>query len=344
MVSSSFINNKMSSFLDLNITEAANSDIDARISMYTEAVNEYEFMLDLGGNGSLTEDYLVTEGGGILEAIGKFVIGLVKRIKLLIEKFFDTFKSQKALDKEAIDIVNDINKKNPGVGKKLYQAYNTGRAKLCDLRRMKELDTGFDEVLAYANSKSADPRTLKEKFESFKGRIADMSTGDVMGAIAVAGTVAGSFVDIGKVGKAIKDSMSNMRLFGKKVETAGDKIIESYDKLQVKNGQGKNYLDPHSLTKEQIMKNLFHFYNHEYERMVKAEAGAITNLRKELNDLVAKHVNATSAKEKDNLQKKIDSKQKKIDDETQTSLDTLKRLNEDRRLYRDRTGKTDGTN
>jgi hypothetical protein len=344
MVSSSFINNKMSSFLDLNITETANSDIDTRISMYTEAVNEYEFMLDLGGNGSLTEDYLVTEGGGILEAIGKFVIGLVKRIKLLIEKFFDTFKSQKVLDKEAIDIVNDINKKNPGVGKKLYQAYNTGRAKLCDLRRMKELDTGFDEVLAYANSKSADPRTLKEKFESFKGRVADMSTGDVMGAIAVAGTVAGSFVDIGKVGKAIKDSMSNMRLFGKKVETAGDKIIESYDKLQVKNGQGKNYLDPHSLTKEQIMKNLFHFYNHEYERMVKAEAGAITNLRKELNDLVAKHANATSAKEKDNLQKKIDSKQKKIDDATQTSLDTLKRLNEDRRLYRDRTGKTDGTN
>lgn len=344
MVSSSFINNKMSSFLDLNITEAANSDIDARISMYTEAVNEYEFMLDLGGNGSLTEDYLVTEGGGILEAIGKFVIGLVKRIKLLIEKFFGTFKSQKALDKEAIDIVNDINKKNPGVGKKLYQAYNTGRAKLCDLRRMKELDTGFDEVLAYANSKSADPRTLKEKFESFKGRVADMSSGDVLGVIAVAGTVAASFTDIGKVGKAIKDSMSNMRLFGKKVETAGDKIIESYDKLQVKNGQGKNYLDPHSLTKEQIMKNLFHFYNHEYERMVKAEAGAITNLRKELNDLVAKHANATSAKEKDNLQKKIDSKQKKIDDETQTSLDTLKRLNEDRRLYRDRTGKTDGTN
>jgi len=162
--------------------------------------------------------------------------------------------------------------------------------------------------------------------------------------IAVAGTVAASFTDIGKVGKAIKDSMSNMRLFGKKVETAGDKIIESYDKLQVKNGQGKNYLDPHSLTKEQIMKNLFHFYNHEYERMVKAEAGAITNLRKELNDLVAKHANATNAKEKDNLQKKIDSKQKKIDDETQTSLDTLKRLNEDRRLYRDRTGKTDGTN
>jgi len=344
MVSSSFINNKMSSFLDLNITEAANSDIDARISMYTEAVNEYEFMLDLGGNGSLTEDYLVTEGGGILEAIGKFVIGLVKRIKLLIEKFFDTFKSQKVLDKEAIDIVNDINKKNPGVGKKLYQAYNTGRAKLCDLRRMKELDTGFDEVLAYANSKSADPRTLKEKFESFKGRVADMSSGDVLGVIAVAGTVAASFTDIGKVGKAIKDSMSNMRLFGKKVETAGDKIIESYDKLQVKNGQGKNYLDPHSLTKEQIMKNLFHFYNHEYERMVKAEAGAITNLRKELNDLVAKHANATSAKEKDNLQKKIDSKQKKIDDATQTSLDTLKRLNEDRRLYRDRTGKTDGTN
>ena len=344
MVSSSFINNKMSSFLDLNITEAANSDIDARISMYTEAVNEYEFMLDLGGNGSLTEDYLVTEGGGILEAIGKFVIGLVKRIKLLIEKFFDTFKSQKSLDKEAIDIVNDINKKNPGVGKKLYQAYNTGRAKLCDLRRMKELDTGFDEVLAYANSKSADPRTLKEKFESFKGRVADMSSGDVFGVIAVAGTVAASFTDIGKVGKAIKDSMSNMRLFGKKVETAGDKIIESYDKLQVKNGQGKNYLDPHSLTKEQIMKNLFHFYNHEYERMVKAEAGAITNLRKELNDLVAKHANATSAKEKDNLQKKIDSKQKKIDDATQTNLDTLKRLNEDRRLYRDRTGKTDGTN
>lgn len=344
MVSSSFINNKMSSFLDLNITEAANSDIDTRISMYTEAVNEYEFMLDLGGNGSLTEDYLVTEGGGILEAIGKFVIGLVKRIKLLIEKFFDTFKSQKVLDKEAIDIVNDINKKNPGVGKKLYQAYNTGRAKLCDLRRMKELDTGFDEVLAYANSKSADPRTLKEKFESFKGRVADMSSGDVLGVIAVAGTIAASFTDIGKVGKAIKDSMSNMRLFGKKVETAGDKIIESYDKLQVKNGQGKNYLDPHSLTKEQIMKNLFHFYNHEYERMVKAEAGAITNLRKELNDLVAKHANATSAKEKDNLQKKIDSKQKKIDDATQTSLDTLKRLNEDRRLYRDRTGKTDGTN
>ena len=310
MVSSSFINNKMSSFLDLNITEAANSDIDARITMYTEAVNEYEFMLDLGGNGSLTEDYLVTEGGGILEAIGKFVIGLVKRIKLLIEKFFDTFKSQKVLDKEAIDIVNDISKKNPGVGKKLYQAYNTGRAKLCDLRRMKELDTGFDEVLAYANSKSADPRTLKEKFESFKGRVADMSSGDVLGVIAVAGTVAASFTDIGKVGKAIKDSMSNMRLFGKKVETAGDKIIESYDKLQVKNGQGKNYLDPHSLTKEQIMKNLFHFYNHEYERMVKAEAGAITNLRKELNDLVAKHANATSAKEKDNLQKKIDSKQK----------------------------------
>lgn len=344
MVSSSFINNKMSSFLDLNITEAANSDIDTRISMYTEVVNEYEFMLDLGGNGSLTEDYLVTEGGGILEAIGKFVIGLVKRIKLLIEKFFDTFKSQKVLDKEAIDIVNDINKKNPGVGKKLYQAYNTGRAKLCDLRRMKELDTGFDEVLAYANSKSADPRTLKEKFESFKGRVADMSSGDVLGVIAVAGTVTASFTDIGKVGKAIKDSMSNMRLFGKKVETAGDKIIESYDKLQVKNGQGKNYLDPHSLTKEQIMKNLFHFYNHEYERMVKAEAGAITNLRKELNDLVAKHANATSAKEKDNLQKKIDSKQKKIDDATQTSLDTLKRLNEDRRLYRDRTGKTDGTN
>lgn len=344
MVSSSFINNKMSSFLDLNITEAANSDIDARISIYTEAVNEYEFMLDLGGNGSLTEDYLITEGGGILEAIGKFVIGLVKRIKLLIEKFFDTFKSQKVLDKEAIDIVNDINKKNPGVGKKLYQAYNTGRAKLCDLRRMKELDTGFDEVLAYANSKSADPRTLKEKFESFKGRVADMSSDDVLGVIAVAGTVAASFTDIGKVGKAIKDSMSNMRLFGKKVETAGDKIIESYDKLQVKNGQGKNYLDPHSLTKEQIMKNLFHFYNHEYERMVKAEAGAITNLRKELNDLVAKHANATSAKEKDNLQKKIDSKQKKIDDATQTSLDTLKRLNEDRRLYRDRTGKTDGTN
>ena len=334
MLSSSLINNTMGTLLDYTVADDACADISTRISMYSEAVKEYEFILELGGQDSSKEDALMTEAGGILEAIGTFVMNLVKKLKLLVQKFFDNFKSQRALDKEAEDIVSVINKRNPGVGKKLYQAYNSGRAKLCDLRRMKELDTGFDEVLKFARDKSSDPKTLREKINEYKTRISEFTGSDVIAAAGVAGTLAANANHVVKIGTWIKNSISNISKYEKNAERGAEAVLSAYKAIQsdTSKNAGKTYLDVHSLSKQELLQNLYAYYNKEYADMIKAEAGSIAKLEKEVAALQTKYADAKNPIAKSLVKGQLDKKTKEIKSKTDESIGLIHQLNEDKRL------------
>ena len=333
MISHSFINNGMASFMELNTYESFNSDIHARIEMYTEAVKEYEFMEELGGIDDSTKEHLVTEGGSILEAIGKFVMDLITKLRLMVNKFFDMFKSRETLDKEAIDIINDINKRNPGTGKKLYEAYQKGRAKVCDLRRIKLLDTGLDDILKYAMSKSAEPKTLREKINAYKTRIAEFDKSDVIKAGIAVGAAAGSINNVMKVIDWLKKGTKDIKEYQSKTELAGDKVMKAYTRMLSDSKMSPEYMDPTALSNKEIMTNLYQFYYNNYSAMIKAEAGSITKLRKELDDLTDKAKNANSYVSKTVYDDQVKRKSAKIKEETDKSISTLGRLKEDKRLY-----------
>ena len=306
MISLAFVNGEEASyltdpFLSLERTMInMDNEINDTISSYMNKREQYLFESSLmNETDSEKEVFLEAEGNNVFEKIGNGVIALFKKIQDLISTVIQNIKDLRFRHKSYEDKLEFIKKQNPSYSDAIISKIDSGELKITDIKGLADIQKAYNEIIEMSKKKEVDPKTLRGKVEAFKEKFGNLDRNNVIKGATTVLSVASAAVILKKHVLDVHRATNEMNKMSKE---SYEEIMKAYDELKVKDN-GK-YVDPDNLSKAEIDRNLFYFYQGKISSLVSRDQKTVSKLTKPLDAFLKKFNVGSSAsahKRKDQL-------------------------------------------
>ena len=316
-----------------DISESIDNDIDE----YYDTCKSY--MIESEIVGFLDEDkqlYLESESKNVFEKIGeavqKAIEKLIKFIKSIIDKIKNIGFKHKDTESKIKKFMDDCKKNNPALYKTMNEEviaeFAASDLNFDAVKTITEIRNAYEEFLAIAKKKDADPNSVKAKCEATKKKIDSFFDKDKNTALKVAGavtTVTGAIT----AAALLKSKLASAKEATVKANEAANKLniekVETYYKLKNSTDPKERELVDDRLTIAQQEKNCALYAVHAISKSTDI-AFKIVNL---LDNALTRKILEKRIAKSDEYYKKVQDMHSRIEREKQAEKDSETRKMQD---------------
>lgn len=297
----------------------ADKEIDEALASYNEKNEKYTFESSLmGEQDEEMEAFLEAEGANIFDKIGNKVIEIFKKFQEMINNLIQGFKDLRFRHKSYDDKLEYIKKQNPQYADAIIAKIQSNELAITDIKGLADIQKAYNEIIEMSKKKEIDPNTLRGKVEAFKKKCENIDRSALVKVAKAAAVVIGVGTAALQFKKQVLDVQKTTNDINKMGKESYENLMSSFNEL--KKMDGGKYVDPNALTKAEIDRNLYNYYQGKLSKMISRDSKTVGKLSNPIEAFIRKHGEKAAKDRVNALTKDADAMSKRQKKEADADL------------------------